>query len=149
MGNKRNLRSGIWLAVVFSVSGIYFAFQNLQGVSWRVRWERIHWGYIFIGMLALIVVWFAKAYRMYTLSRGMGIGIPLVHYYKIYMATCFISHVTPFSSGGTPLQVYLITKCGVSVGKASAITVVDLGLNTIMFGLLSNPRNFHQPGTPE
>lgn len=136
MGKKRNLRSGIGLAVIFSISGLYFAFRNLKGVSWRVSWEQINWWYIAIGVIALVAVWFAKAYRMYTISRGMGIGISLIHFYKIYMATCFISHVTPFSSGGTPLQVYLITKKGVSVGKASAITVVDLGLNTIMFVLL-------------
>jgi uncharacterized protein (TIRG00374 family) len=136
MGKRRNLRSGIWLAVIFSISGLYFAFHNLKGVSWRVSWDRINWWYIAVGVIALVAVWFAKAYRMFTISRGMGIGISLVHFYKIYMATCFISHVTPFSSGGTPLQVYLIAKKGVSVGKASAITVVDLGLNTIMFVLL-------------
>jgi len=136
MGTKRNLRGGIWLAVVFSISGLYFGFRNLKGVSWRIHWEQIQWGFIAIGAVALITVWFAKAYRMYVISRGMGIDIPLLHFFKIYMATCFISHVTPFSSGGTPLQVYLITKRGVSIGKASAITVVDLGLNTIMFGLL-------------
>jgi uncharacterized protein (TIRG00374 family) len=136
MGNKRNLRSGIWLAIVFSISGIYFVFRNLEGVSWRVSWERINWWYIVGGMIAIVTVWFAKAYRMYTISRAMGVSIALLHFFKIYMATCFISHVTPFSSGGTPLQVYLISKKGVSMGKASAITVVDLGLNTIMFILL-------------
>jgi uncharacterized protein (TIRG00374 family) len=136
MGKKLNLRTGIWLAVLFSISGLYFAFQNLKGVSWRIGWELIRWEYIAIGAIALVLVWFSKAYRMFTIAQGMGIKIPLIHFYKIYMATCFISHVTPFSSGGTPLQVYLITKKGVSVGKASAITVVDLGLNTIMFVML-------------
>lgn len=136
MNEKRNLRGGIWLALIFSISGLYFIFRNLKGVSWQFSLTRIKWLYLVGGLVILITVWFAKAYRMYTISRGMGIRIPLLHFFQIYMATCFVSHVTPFSSGGTPLQIYLLTKAGVTLGKASAITVVDLGLNTIMFILL-------------
>jgi uncharacterized protein (TIRG00374 family) len=82
------------------------------------------------------MVWLAKAYRMFSITTGMNGPIPLLRLLQIYLATCFISHVTPFSSGGTPLQIYLLHKQGISLGKATAVTVVDLGLNTMMFILL-------------
>jgi uncharacterized protein (TIRG00374 family) len=81
-------------------------------------------------------MWRAKSFRMYSIGRGMGIEIRLSYYLQLYLATCFISHVTPFNSGGTPLQVYLLHKKGVTLGRATALTVVDLGLNTAMFLIL-------------
>jgi uncharacterized protein (TIRG00374 family) len=73
---------------------------------------------------------------MYVIGIGMGIKIKFLYYLKLYLATCFISHITPFNSGGTPLQIYLLHKKGASLGSATALTVVDLGLNTIMFFIL-------------
>jgi uncharacterized protein (TIRG00374 family) len=138
MSKKQNVRHGIWLALIFSITSIFFIFRNLTGGSITIRPAGINWYYLLGGLLILITVWFAKAFRMYVISSGMGIPKgSLFRYFQIYMATCFISHVTPFNSGGTPLQIYLLVKQGITLGKASAITVVDLGLNTLMFALLT------------
>ncbi|HEX3047093.1 MAG TPA: lysylphosphatidylglycerol synthase transmembrane domain-containing protein, partial [Bacillota bacterium] len=97
-----------------------------------------NWFYLGTGFLVLLAVWLAKSGRMYLIGNGMGAKIKLRRYFQIYMATCFISHVTPFNSGGTPLQIYLLHRQGIPVGKASAITAVDLGINTIIFFLLGS-----------
>jgi glycosyltransferase 2 family protein len=102
----------------------------------KVSFTGIKWAYIGIGLPAVIIVWLSKAYRMYIIARGMGVKLKLARCFQIYLATCFISHVTPFSSGGTPLQIYLLNRQDIPLGKATAITVVDLGLNTAMFTLL-------------
>ena len=133
MSKKQNIRRGIGLAVILSIASIYFIFLNIKGVSLSFNLRHLNWYYYIGGLFVLGMVWFAKAYRMYVISQGMGQKVNLINYFQIYMATCFISHVTPFNSGGTPLQIYLLTKQGVALGKASAITVVDLGLNTLMF----------------
>lgn len=70
---------------------------------------------------------------MYVIARGMGEKIGLGHCFQIYLATCFMSHVTPFNAGGTPLQIYLLHKKGLSIGKATAITTIDLGLHSIVY----------------
>ncbi len=137
MSKRRNIGRGIWLALIFSIASMFFIFRNMKGVSLGKGLAGVDWYYLSAGLVLLIIVWVAKAFRMYIISSGMGSKISLWQYFQIYMATCFISHVTPFNSGGTPLQIYLITKQGVTLGKASAITVVDLGLNTMMFILLT------------
>ncbi len=85
------------------------------------------------GFIALIIAWFTKAYRMYVIARGMGEKIGLGQCFQIYLATCFMSHVTPFNAGGTPLQVYLLHKKGLSIGKATAVTTIDLGLHSLVY----------------
>lgn len=66
----------------------------------------------------------------------MGEKIRLRHCFQIYLATCFVSHVTPFNAGGTPVQIYLLHKKGLSFGKATAVTTIDLGLHSIVYLLI-------------
>lgn len=86
--------------------------------------------------MALLIAWFSKAFRIYVIARGMGEKIGLGHCFQIYLATCFVSHVTPFNAGGTPLQIYLLHKKGLSLGKATAVTTIDLGLHSIVYLLI-------------
>ena len=86
-----------------------------------------------LGFFILVLVWLSKAYRIFVIARGMGEKISLKHCFQIYLATCFISHITPFNAGGTPLQVYLLHKKGIGIGKATAVTTIDLGLHSIIY----------------
>lgn len=137
MRETLKIKRGIWYALLLSMGSIFFVFRGLRGVTFNLIMVKINWLYIAVGFLALIVVWCSKAYRMYVITKGMGSRVGFFQQLQIYLATCFISHVTPFSSGGTPLQIYLIYKQGLSLGKATAITTVDLGLNTFMFFILA------------
>lgn len=89
-----------------------------------------------LGLAALLIVWFSKAFRIYAITQGMGEKITLGHCVQIYLATCFVSHITPFNAGGTPLQIYLLHKKGIGLGKATAITTIDLGLHSIVYLLI-------------
>lgn len=137
MQQNRKFQAGIWLAVFFSVSSIYFIFRSFRGIHFGAGITSLNWFYVGFGFFVQFLVWLAKVFRMYAIADGMGYNVPLTRFFQIYMATCFVSHVTPFNSGGTPLEVYLLTKQGIPVGTASAITVVDLGLNTAMFLILA------------
>ncbi|MCL6590125.1 MAG: flippase-like domain-containing protein [Firmicutes bacterium] len=147
MALNQKHRTGIWLATIFSIAGLYFVFTTIPRISLRSGLPRLNWRYLGISFLFLLVVWLAKSYRMRLIGNGMGAHIKLRRYFEIYMATCFIAHVTPFNSGGTPLQIYLLHGQGVTLGKASAITVVDLGFNTLIFLALALVTIIHR-GAP-
>jgi glycosyltransferase 2 family protein len=136
MRTEHRVGGGVWYTLLFSIISFYFIFQVVVKVSLKQSFTRMNWLYIGLGFVALFLIWLAKALRMYSIGRGMGIKINFYYYLQMYLATCFISHVTPFSSGGTPLQIYLLHKKGVTLGRATALTVVDLGLNTAMFIIL-------------
>ena len=136
MQEGRKVRRGLWYTLGFSIISFYFIFQVVAKISFKQSFVGINWFYIGLGFVSLFMMWMAKALRMYSTGRGMGIQIEFGFYLQLYLATCFISHVTPFNSGGTPLQIYLLHKKGVSIGRATALTVVDLGLNTLVFFIL-------------
>lgn len=98
--------------------------------------KNLNLGFLGIGLLALLLAWFSKAFRIYIIARGMGEKISLGRCFQIYLATCFVSHITPFNAGGTPLQIYLLHKNGMSLGKATAVTTIDLGLHSIIYLLI-------------
>jgi uncharacterized protein (TIRG00374 family) len=136
MREGRKVGSGIWYTLLFSIVSICLIFRVVVKVPLRQSFIGINWFYIVLGFGALFLMWLAKASRMYIIGRGMGIHLKLFYYLQLYLATCFIAHITPFNSGGTPLQIYLLHKQGISVGVATVLTVVDLGLNTLMFLIL-------------
>jgi glycosyltransferase 2 family protein len=136
MQEGRKVGKGIWYALIFSLVSFYLIFQVVVKISFRQSFQKINWFFIVLGFGVLFLMWLAKALRMYSVGKGMGIPIPFGFYLQLYLATCFISHVTPFNAGGTPLQIYLLHKKGIAVGRATALTVVDLGLNTLMFFIL-------------
>lgn len=111
-------------------------FKGLAENSFNPALLRIDFKFFSLGLMALLIVWLSKAFRIYVITRGVGQNIALGHCLQIYLATCFVSHVTPFSAGGTPLQIYLLHKEGLSLGKATAITTIDLGLHSIVYLLI-------------
>lgn len=137
MKSNQKVRKGIWYALLFSITSLYLIFRAVSGVPLQRSFAGINWIYLGLGFLILLLVWLSKAYRMYVIALGMKVPARLGKFLQIYLSTCFISHVTPFSSGGTPLQIYLLHKQGIVFGKATLITLVDLGLNLIVFFLLT------------
>jgi uncharacterized protein (TIRG00374 family) len=133
---ERRIGKGLWYALGFSGISLYFIFKGLEGIGPATGFASVNWLWVGIGLFVQVIVWFTKALRMYCIAIGMDAPVPLGRFFQIYLATCFMSHVTPFNSGGTPLQIYLLKRQGLSLGKATVLTTVDLGLNTIMFGLL-------------
>jgi uncharacterized protein (TIRG00374 family) len=136
MQEGHKVSKGLWYTLGFSIISFYFIFQVVAKISFKQSFIGIHWVYIGLGFISLFLMWLAKALRMYSIGRGMGLHIRFLFFLQLYLATCFISHVTPFNSGGTPLQIYILHKKGISIGEATALTVVDLGLNTLMFFIL-------------
>lgn len=111
-------------------------FKGIAKDSLEYDLNRIKFTFLGFGLIALIVVWLSKAFRIYVITRGIGQKITLGDCFQIYLATCFVSHITPFNAGGTPLEVYLLHKKGLSFGRATAVTTIDLGLHSIVYLLI-------------
>lgn len=118
---------------MFSIIGLVFISKEIVKDSLEYDLTNLNWTMLGLGLLSLVIVWLSKAYRIYALTWGMGEKISLRHCFRIYLATCFISHITPFNAGGAPLQIYLLHKKGIGIGKATALTTIDLGLHSIVY----------------
>ena len=86
----------------------------------------------------------AKAYldiiKVYNKDYSVGKS------YKMLLITKFFNGITPFSSGGQPMQVYLLNKDGIKVTKATSIIIQNFiiyQLALVVFGLIAIGVNYN------
>lgn len=79
--------------------------------------------FLLISILIIALSWFFKTLSMYFIVREYNKKIKISTIFKQAVITQFFNGVTPFSSGGQPMEIYMLNKCGISVGKASNIVL--------------------------
>uniref|UniRef100_A0A7C4U880 Flippase-like domain-containing protein n=1 Tax=candidate division WOR-3 bacterium TaxID=2052148 RepID=A0A7C4U880_UNCW3 len=87
-------------------------------------------------LLLSFLLWFIyvlfDALRVHTIIHGVtGKFLPLSISFDINLMGSFLAAITPFQTGGFPIQIYLLHKNGVSVGKGTLI----IFLRGVFFGL--------------
>ena len=73
-----------------------------------------------IVVLSLLI----SAYRIQILTRGVDKKISFRVALKAIFGYEFLSAVTPFGSGGQPLEIWILKKHGVSIGKGLVIVYI-------------------------
>lgn len=75
------------------------------------------------GLLAL--AWTVDAGRLHAVCRAMGYRISARAALRANFLGYFLAAITPFASGGGPLQVYSLTRAGVPVGYGTAAVLLS------------------------
>lgn len=91
----------------------------------------VHLGYFSIAILCVIAFWLLEAKAVWVLIRQNHEGIKYGYSFLMTLATQFFNGITPFASGGQPMQVYYMKKKGVSVPVATNICVQSLMIHQI------------------
>lgn len=79
--------------------------------------------YILVGVLAMGMYWLMESVMLSMLIENVHRKISLWKTFKLTMIGQYYSHLTPFSSGGQPAQLYEMSKDEIPVGKATAVLV--------------------------
>lgn len=136
--NKKAVGKGLIITVIVSLLSLGFiSFLSSSGETWSAltRVSKIH---VFYGILSIFSVWIVQALRIEVLARSFKQGVGLIYALKVYLAASFVAHVTPFSSGGIPVEIYLLHRKGISLAQSSAIILVQ-GSLTALFLLVASP----------
>ncbi|HEY8498193.1 MAG TPA: lysylphosphatidylglycerol synthase transmembrane domain-containing protein, partial [Limnochordales bacterium] len=85
---------------------------------------------VWLGVAAGLTLgaWLLRTWRSQVLAGAFGARVPARRLFRYYLASVFVSHVTPTSAGGLPVFIYLLTREGLTAGHAAAVAVVDSGL---------------------
>ena len=119
---KKNLFSYFIIAACFAVM-LYFmitqnGFQELANiVNLRKRW-------IIFALCAAIAIWLLEGWSYHLLSTHVYEGWKFNYSMSAGLIGMLYSNITPFSTGGQPMQIYNLQKNGMTTGAASAIVVV-------------------------
>ena len=100
--------------------------------------------FLFVGIILYFISIFIKGYINYkTVANKKKISI--VEATKHQLITQFFNGITPFSTGGQPMEVYMLTQHGISVSEATNITIqnfVFYQIALVIFGLFAVGYNY-------
>ena len=79
----------------------------------------------------VVITWLLDSLRMRALIRSLGGDLSVLGGMRISIMGAFVSSVTPFDSGGEPVQAYLLTEIGLNAGQSSAVIAVKTLCNAL------------------
>jgi uncharacterized protein (TIRG00374 family) len=119
--NTRRLLRGTAGAILLSAFAAFIVLQvTTRGEDWRSLFQVDLSQLAFAGGLVGLS-WILDAVRIQVLAAALGGRLGFLTALKITLVGAFAACVTPFDTGGEPLQVYLLHKQGFEPGESTAI----------------------------
>lgn len=121
---------GALVGIVFGVLGLYVVLRLTEShVSW-MELAKIEPIILITACGLMLLVRLIDSLRMSLLTRSLGGNLSVLNGIRISILGTFVSNTTPFSSGGGPMQVYLLTDSGLSPGQSTAVLATRTLCNT-------------------
>lgn len=99
------------------------------------RWPQCIW--LIVGVAAMVLCWLWEAGVLWYMARGLIKPISYRTSLRSTMVVQFFNNVTPFSSGGQPMQIWSLWRDGVPVGESTAIQIGKFAVFQVVLTLCS------------
>lgn len=102
--------------------------------------------YILFGIVLIVIYWILRALCLWVIVKEYNPQAKFKRMLHQTVITQFFNGITPFSTGGQPMQVYMLKKSGVRVASATNIIVQDFimyQLALIVIGVFALVANWH------
>ena len=100
---------------------------------------------ILLCVIIVFIYWFLRALSLYIIVKKYKKKIRFRVIMHQMLITQFFNGITPFATGGEPMQIYMLTKSGVKVANATNIIIQEFimyQIALIFIGLLALGLNF-------
>ncbi len=139
----KNLKGNTFILLLITACVLYFVlkddFGNIVSNLYKADIKLL-----LVGLLLTILYWFFKSLALYNITKNYK-NIPRREIFKQVTITQFFHGVTPFASGGQPMQVYMLTKSGIKLTHSTNIIVQNFFLYQmalITHGVIAVSLNF-------
>jgi uncharacterized protein (TIRG00374 family) len=122
--NARKLVKGTAGAILLSALAAFVVLQvTARGEDWRSLFQ-VDLSQLTIAGCLVGLGWVLDAVRIQILAAALGGQVGFLTALRITLVGAFAACVTPFDTGGEPLQVYLLHKQGFEPGESTAIVTL-------------------------
>lgn len=143
MNKTKNLKKNAFILGLITIFILYFIlkddFDDIINILIRVDLK-----YIFIAVFFYFIYITSRAYMIYY-TVGDKKKFTLLESIKHNIITQFFNGITPFSTGGQPMEIYMLTKHKVSTAKASNIIIQNFlfyQIALVIYGIIAVGYNF-------
>ena len=129
---SKKTRNGINLFIGFTVITIILLLVFTAKKETIEALKQMNLIYLLIVFLLWAIYVFFDAMKVYTISKAIsGINIGIFTGIQVILAGSFMAAITPFQTGGFPVQIYILHKKGLNIGKGSLVLL----LRGIFYGI--------------
>lgn len=143
---KKGLGISLILSVTVAIIIIVYHFEEetLESLLYLRR------EFLFVALLMVFTLWIIEGLRIKLLVSTLSPGknISLFAGMQIYLMTFFFAAVTPFAAGEWPANIYALKLHGLSLGEATAVTVMRAFVTRILFTAAAVSLIFFSQGRP-
>lgn len=140
----KNLKFNSFIILLVSSLFMYIVLRNNFTKSMKLLLNsNLLW--ILAAVLLFLVFTFLEALAMHLITRQHYKKYPYWKMLRLQGMTKFFNGITPFSSGGQPLQVYELTKGGLTPAKATNVVVeyfILFQIAVVLMGTVSAILNY-------
>lgn len=134
----------MWLLIIL-VLILYFVLKDnfVNIISTLIRAD-LKW--ILIAVILMCIYWLLRALGMFIIVREYSKSITFKKIFNLTLITQFFNGITPFSSGGQPMEVYYLSKTGIRASKGTNIIIQNFILYQIaliMHGIIAVALNYN------
>ena len=133
-----NIRKNTILLLLITMVVMYFILKdNLQNILSTLL--KADFKYILLAFLSFIISVSLKGYVNYLTVNNKN-KISIMEAIKHNVIVQFFNGITPFSTGGQPMEVYMLTEHGISGSKATMIVLQNFifyQIALVLFGLVA------------
>lgn len=133
-----NIRKNTILLLLITMVVMYFILKdNLQNILSTLL--KADFKYILLAFLSFIISVSLKGYVNYLTINNKN-KISIMEAIKHNVIVQFFNGITPFSTGGQPMEVYMLTEHGISGSKATMIVLQNFifyQIALVLFGLVA------------
>ncbi len=135
--SRKQIKRGIILSVSVSIVALLLVMLLTRENLTLKTFTRVRVSYLIAAAVITLVFWTLKTLKLKVLARSLGGRISFSKLFSIYVASAFVAHVTPSSSGGLPFMVYFVHRERLPLGKSTALSVFENMSNVIFYMVIA------------
>ena len=140
---KKNMKRNAIIIFIITIIVMYFVLKD-DFTSIVDIFLKLDLKYIFIAFFFYFLSIFFKAYVSYK-SVAEKEKYSLLESIKHNVITQFFNGITPFSTGGQPMEIYMLTKHGINANRGTMIILQNFifyQIALVLLGLLAVSYNY-------
>lgn len=122
--NKKKMAFNfVLIAIIFIALIIYMI--SVDGIDNIVNvLTHVNYSWVIAGFVCLLIQWFSEAYALHLPIKKMYPNQKFSNSFKVNMIGQLLNNLTPFSTGGQPMQAYELNKTGKRVSDSLSAMAV-------------------------
>ena len=141
-GKEYRIKTGLTIFLAIStISAIVLLYLGVDSSTWTSL-KQIKLEYGLLAGISMVVYWCLNGLKFQILVKGLGENVSFWNSFRAFVANLFLGAVTPFQTGGGPLQIYILNRAGVPLARAfsacligAMLTILSLVSSTFMIFL--------------